>query len=282
MVGEDEEAHAMFDARVADLADAHVRVCRGLHCLVHHAGVADHVGRREVADEQCVFACLDLTHHSVRYRLRSHLGLEVVGGHLGRLLEFALLALKGLLAATIEEEGDVGKLLGLGGVELGETLLGYGLTEPVGQLLRRKDDRRFEGRAVLCHLQTHFWLARVGRLKLWLDGDALKHLTSAVRAIVEAHEHVVIRDATIGQQALWFDELVLLTGSIFGLNNGLDAPGSDRLALARRPADNVVRLLHALPALVTVHGVVATRDGRDLTMSNLGELLLQRFDVAST
>ena len=62
VVRQDEEADPRLDTRVAHHANAHVRVRRRLHRLVHEAGVTHHVGRREVADEQRVRARLDLTH----------------------------------------------------------------------------------------------------------------------------------------------------------------------------------------------------------------------------
>ena len=122
-------------------------------------GGRHHVGRRQVADEQRVHSGLHLAHHRVRHRLRSHLGLEIVGGHLGRLLHLAHLAGEGLLAAAVEEEGHVRVLLGLGHVELGEAQVGDDLAQPVGLLLRREDHGRGEGRAVLGHLHAQRGLA---------------------------------------------------------------------------------------------------------------------------
>ncbi len=47
-----------------------------------------------------------------------HAGLQVIGGDLGRGYHVAVLAVEGSLDTAVEEEGHVGVLLGLGGVEL--------------------------------------------------------------------------------------------------------------------------------------------------------------------
>ena len=118
VVGEDEQPDARLRAGVAHLADAVVGVRRRLHRLVEHPGVPHHVGRRQVADEQRVRARLDLAHHRVGHRLRRHLRLQVVRGHLGRLLHLVDLPVEGLLAPAVEEERHVGVLFRLRGAQL--------------------------------------------------------------------------------------------------------------------------------------------------------------------
>ena len=70
VVGDDEEPDARLGARGMDLAYAVVGVRRRLDGLVHEARVPDHVGWREVADEQRVLPRLDLADlcrpHTVR------------------------------------------------------------------------------------------------------------------------------------------------------------------------------------------------------------------------
>ena len=49
-----------------------------------------------------------------------HAGLQVIGGDLGGGYHIAVFAVEGGLDTAVEEEGHVGVLLGLGGVELRE------------------------------------------------------------------------------------------------------------------------------------------------------------------
>ena len=83
------------------------------------AGVADHVGVGEVDDPEAVAVLRPALAERVGGRRGAHLGLVVVGGHVARRGDQApLLPLPLLLAAAVEEVGDVGVLLGLGDVQL--------------------------------------------------------------------------------------------------------------------------------------------------------------------
>ena len=52
-----------------------------------HAGVADHIGIREVDDDEVVRALADCLHQAVADAIGAHLGLEIVGGDLFRRLD---------------------------------------------------------------------------------------------------------------------------------------------------------------------------------------------------
>ena len=84
-----------------------------------HAGVPDHVGVGEVDDPEAVAVVAPALRELAGGGRGAHLGLVVVGGDVaGRVDQAALLPLPLLLAAAVEEVGDVRVLLGLGDVQL--------------------------------------------------------------------------------------------------------------------------------------------------------------------
>ena len=95
--------------------------------------MTDHVAVRVVADDDVVLAALDGRNQLVGQLFGAHLRLQVIGSHFRARHDFAIFAGEAGLFATVEEEGDVGVLLGLGDAQLGLSLLGQPLTQGVDQ-----------------------------------------------------------------------------------------------------------------------------------------------------
>ena len=93
--------------------------------------MADHVGIGEVEHDQIVFAGVDGADRLVGEFRRRHFRLQIVGRDLGRRHHDAILALVGLLAAAVEEIGDVRVFLGLRHAQLLAAGLGHDLAEDV-------------------------------------------------------------------------------------------------------------------------------------------------------
>ena len=108
------------------------------------AGVTDHVGIGVVADDRIVLAFLDSRDQFVGHQRRVHFRLQVVGGHHGRLDQDTILVLERRFLATVEEEGDMGILLGFSTVELFITRHTDYLTQGRLGTLRREANRRKE------------------------------------------------------------------------------------------------------------------------------------------
>ena len=105
--------------RLHDLAETRVHGLHGLHGRLDHAGVADHVGVREVDDPEGEVAPAPALRERAGGLAGAHLGLLVVGRHVARRVhELAFLARVLVLLAAVEEVGHVRVLLGLGHVEL--------------------------------------------------------------------------------------------------------------------------------------------------------------------
>ena len=227
---------------------------------LEHAGVSHHVRVGEVGHDQVVFTALDGGDEPVRDLGLGHLGLQVVGRHLGRLRHEAVLALLGLFLAAVEEEGHVRVFLGLGQAELPQLVLGHPLADGVD------DDALgiggghvgIVGVGILDHPQQRRQLGLV-TLEAVETGlaDGLEDLAGAVGAEVHAEEAVTGLQPLVAVDHRGRDELVGLVLGVALAHRGHRVGG----ALALAEDHRVIGLLDPLPAVVAVHGVVATDDG---------------------
>ena len=101
-------------------------IVNGMHSLgngIIDACMTYHVTVGEVHNDEVVLLCTDGCHKFVLHFVGTHLGLQVVGGHLWGCYENTILILIGRFAATIEEECYMSIFLRLGSVQLFLTLL---------------------------------------------------------------------------------------------------------------------------------------------------------------
>ena len=184
---------------------------------------------------------------------RAHLGLEIVGGHLRRRDEVALLAGKGFLHAAVEEVGDVRVLLRLGHTELCAPGVRQHRAEDVVEGAWREEDGVWE--VVLVAGHGHEAVAPAARaLEV---GEGLVHqrsgeLAGAVGAEVEEEHAVAGPDAVRGADHGRRQKLV-------GRGVGVALGDVCRGALHPRSSsfrDRPVCAFGARPAAVPVHRVV--------------------------
>ena len=160
-------------------------------------------------------------------------------------------------------------LLGLGGMELAQPVLGEHLRDRVRDHLLLEDDRAVEVVAVAGH----------GREVQALLEEPLRELARAVGAEVEVDRGVLRREPRLRQDD-GLHELVGDAARVRGLDGGHRVAGLLPLSLQ----DRRERPVGPLPALVAVHPVVAAGDGGDA--GALGDQLRQvaarrgRRDVA--
>ena len=243
-----------------------------------HARVTHHVAVGIVDDDEVVLLCLDGLNEFVLDLVSAHLGLEVVGRHLGTVDQDAVLVLEGFFSAAIEEECDVGIFLGLGDVQLLLAKRRQVLSEGVRHVLLVKEDVQSRECGVV---GRHAAVVQVGDSVHSLLGHILlgQHggeLLGAVVAEVEEDDHVARQDASVdGGVDDGFDELVghaLVIALLDGLRHVV--------ALAPYSVNElVVRFLNAFPSLVAIHGVVASGDGGNHA-GTLGAVLLELGDKA--
>ncbi len=255
---------------------------------LQNAGVADHVGIGEVDQHEVVVAFVDPPDDLVHQQPSAHLRLKIVGRHLGRRLQVALLALKRGFLAAVEEVGHVGVLLRLGGVQLPAALLAQHFGQRVGDLDFGEEHLHRVGGLIGSHrdqLQIgHIEPLEANEIGIGEGSDDLAHAVGAEVVeddrVARLDEHVAVAHVDGYRQ----NELV---GHALGV--GHTQRGAERRRGARRRAlfaamplvqdDVAVAHLGARPTLVAVHRVVAATDrGDDARM--LREVLLQSQRVA--
>ena len=259
VVCRNERRAAFFQHRAHHARDTRIHGLDGFHCRVDDAGVAHHVAVRVVHDVDVgrvgAYGRLQL----LRHLRRAHLGFEVVGGHLGRVHEAALLAVLGRLHAAVEEKGDVRVLFRLGRVKLAQAACGQIVGQYVFGMRLREGHGRVEGLVVFGHAhEVH--LRHMHAVELvegaFRRNEGAGELAGAVGAEVEEDDRVAVVDPAVVEDR-GDDELVGDVGGVARLHRPHRRPA--RKALALPEADGVPGLLHAVPAIVAVHGVVAPR-----------------------
>ena len=119
MVGcdHDHTAH-LVDGSLYQIAHAGVNRFHGCLGGVEDACVTDHVAVGEVDNDDVVLAGEHAFNQSVAHFIGAHFRLEIVCRNGGRLDKHSVLALVLLFYASVEEEGDMGVLLGFCNAEL--------------------------------------------------------------------------------------------------------------------------------------------------------------------
>ena len=241
-----------------------------------------HVGVREVHDVHVGLVRVDGRGQRGSHVRLAHLRFQIVGGNLGAGDERALLPCFRLLAPAVQEERHVGVLLGLGDVVLRKARLGQHVGQHVGGELLGIGHRSgylgvVLGQAHEAHLRVR---AAIEARERGVHQRA-RDLAGAVGTEVEEHDRVAVAHAAPGQRR-GRDELV---GDVRGVGSGHDL-GGRRVRARLGGHDGAPRLLDALPPVVAVHGVVASRDaadfGRAALIRQLGEHAFQLVQIART
>ena len=273
MVGGDDEGTAGPLHRIGDATDGDVhRFGRGNRCL-EDAAVADHVGVGDVADDGVVAAGIDRRHQLVGQLRAAHLRLQVVGGDLRAGDQAALFAFEQVLAAATEEEGDVRVLLGFGDAQLRQAGIGKHFAEGVSQVIRRERHRCRQLGVILGQ-------ADEARQRRATRSEAVERrqyegrgqLARTIGTEIHEHHRVAIAHRLSAINDRGGDELVVLATRIRRLQRGNAAR---RMLFAARLDHRVPRTLHAVPALVAIHRVIAATHRCDACVAQLLAARLQ-------
>ena len=122
VVGNDNSLVARLLDCLDNLAHAGIYCHNGFLNGLINTRMTHHVAVGKVDNNEIVLVLADGCHQLVFHLIGTHLGLEVVGCNFGRRHQDAIFSLIGLLAPTVEEERNVGILLGLGRVHLAQAL----------------------------------------------------------------------------------------------------------------------------------------------------------------
>mmetsp|Transcript_17004 Transcript_17004/g.28681 ORF Transcript_17004/g.28681 Transcript_17004/m.28681 type:complete len:406 (+) Transcript_17004:39-1256(+) len=275
MVRRDEQRIPCGLARLEHDPDGSVGRLHPLDGRIQHPRVPHHVGGGEVAHHELVLLLEDRLGHVIAHSGRRHLRLKIVRGDLRRWNHLTVLIVEDGLVTAVEEEGDVRVFLGLRAMVLLEALLGHPLRETVAHDLGGVHLGNVVPSALVLREGGHqAWLARLGALERHLNTHALADLAHAVGAVVEEQEGVAIRNAACGVAHVREDEFVRL-GRLKGVAPlQLRHRLCDHLPLVRVTADDVERLLHALPTLVAIHRPVAPHHRGDGAVTDFCDLVL--------
>ena len=211
VVGNDDDLVAHFASCIDGVVNTTVYSPDSFADGVIHTSVTHHVAVGIVNDDEVVFVLADGCDEFVTHLGSAHFGLQVVGCHIGRGHQDAVLVLEGLFPAAAEEEGHMGILLGLGDVQLALAQARKVFRQRVIHVLLGEEDVHvLEGRVVGRHavvLQAGDDLHAVVGLVLLGQGDG--NLLGAVVAEVEENHHVTFLDAAINRRVDdGLDELV--------------------------------------------------------------------------
>ncbi len=222
--------------------------------------MANHVAVGVVDDDEVILFGAYSVHEADSHLIRAHLGLQVVGLHFRRGHEYAVFAGKGLFAASVEEEGDVGVLLGLGDVQLLQAVRREVFGEGVADdLLGEEDMHALERIVIRRHAVVAQPLDRGHALdRVLCEGNG--DFAGAVVAVVEEYDDVPGEDASVYGAVYYRGEELVGHPVFVRVGHSLDHIVSLQPLAA---SQHVVCELDALPAVVAVHGIEASYNGGD-------------------
>jgi len=215
VVGSDEQDVVVLHAGLVNRSNGGIRGLNSLDSGLIDSSVSNHIRRGKVAHNKGELASGNLLSNLVSHSLSRHLGLQVICGHLGRRDQIAVLSIELGLSTTVEEESDVGILLSLSNVALGNVLLSQPLGEDVAHGLGRESHGEREVTLVLGHGGD---VEILGELDLHggrSNSQDRRDLAHAIRAVVEAENAVIVANQTLlvnndGLQELVSDILLVV------------------------------------------------------------------------
>ena len=275
--------------------DEHCAVCffDGLHSSSHtgvhslhrldsrvlHSRMAHHIRVGKVNDDHVILSGANGLHQLIAHRRGAHLRLKVIGGYLGGLHQDPLLSRIRLLHSAIEEEGHMGILLCLRDPGLGHMVLRQELAQGIG------DGFLFKGHQLIGDGLIVIRKADVDQLQSLIPVKACERivteragdLSGPVRAEVEKDHRILILDQA-HRPAVFSDhrgnhELVGLS-FIIGCLYSRSGAG---VLLPFSPCKGPVSQLHTVPAVITVHGVIAAHDRGHLADTQFLHFSFQGF-----
>ena len=211
----------------------------------------------------------DELYHLVGDLIGAHLRLQIVGRDLGRVDQHPVFARVQGLHAAVKEEGDMGVFLGLRDAQLLKAEIADVFAKGIGKLLGLKGDMHIgHRRVVLGHAHIVEREEAAGPLKAFeiRIHQGAGDLPCAVRPEVKEDHRVVFPDARALGAHHGLNELV----GLLRLHRMPGCPPAGRAPFCPRRAPwRPVGLLHPIPAVVPIHGVVAAHDGCHLAHAQL-------------
>ena len=301
MVSSDKEHVSALFALVVDLLDSLIGLRACLNSRFVHTSVADHIWWRKVVHQKLELAGLDPFTQLLRDSHGAHCRLQVIRGDLRGGNHFALLVLKLLLNAAIEEESNVCVFLGLSDVALLHSLFAQCFGEHVGHTLGFEGDVEGVFRIVRRHSSKVgvLWVGEIGLGGTVDIAQELGDLANTVRTVVEEEYCVIVCTSQLMDTKVLMahsalrKELTLYSSFLPIYNDGLQEliilvlavsllDSSHRVtAFLAFSFDQAVQAnLDSVPPLIAVHDVVSAHHGRDVAEADLLGGLQQSLHVS--
>ena len=273
-----DEHHAinLFDC-LNCFSNALVDSLDGLDRCVLNACVAYHVRICEVYDDNIIFSGADRVCQLLTNGRCAHLRLKVIGCDLRGLHKDTVLTRIRLLNAAVEEEGNVGIFLCLSNSRLRLPVGSKELTESILDRLFLECDKFVRDRLIVINK------AYIGGLDPLRSRKSCKlvitecagHLSCAVRTEVEEDHGIIVLNGSDGISIFSChdsrnNELICLSVIVGRLNQF--RRGCSLIALAC--CQCLIRKLHTVPAVITVHRIVTSHNRCHLADTELFHLLL--------
>ena len=250
-----------------DLAQTLVNHLHGLFYGGIDARMTHHVGIGEIYHNPIVLVGLECLYELFLDFVCRHLGLQVVGSHLGRGYQYAVFARKRFFTPSVDERGDMGIFLGLCDVQLLQALAGDVFAEGIIQVILG-EEYVYAREGVI--VGRHAVVLQVGNglhalLRHVFLREHYGQFLGAVASEVKEDDHVAFLDSTVDVAVYeWLHKLigvlVLLGMSVVARLYSFHHV----VHLAPLAADEqVVSQLDAIPVLIAVHGIETTDDRRN-------------------
>src|SRR6266481_51957 len=285
VIGGDDPGAAAWLKGLIDAAEARVHGFDGFDGGFEFAGVADHVGVGVIHDDCVEFAFFDGFHDRVGNSFGGHFGLQVVRCHFWRGHEDALFAGERLFDAAVEEISDVRVFFSFGAAEIFVLQLLEDLCEDLLEFFGGYD--ALEPRPVFVVLghadeEKIFRTFGVGEFVEVGGFEGVGDLAGAVGAEIVEDDRVVIANQAHGGGGAGaagdYDGLDEFIGDVLFV--ALLQRGDGIVGFGFRFAvdEGAVGEFDALPAVVTVHRVIAADEGGDFADAEFAHSLLELAD----
>ena len=279
VIGGNERKTALGLHRFNDLRNTRIDRLDSGNRSGNNARMSNHIGISKIHDIYVGLIVFNRRGKRVGNSGFAHLGLQIVGRNLRARDNRTLLPLLFSLNATIQEERDMRILLGFGDMVLAQTSGRKHIGEHVFRECFRECDGGVDRRVVFRHAhEAHLRCACTHKpVKIGID-NRMRDFTGTIGTEIEEHNRIAI-EHTARIEGARHHELVGYIAIVGSLHECIGG----NIAARFGAYDGIEGLLHALPALIAVHRVIAPRNRSDFCHARktfFSDELFKLLDIA--
>ena len=258
-------------------ANAGINSLNSLDSCRNNTGMTNHITICIVQDDKVILAGLDSFNNLVSNLNSTHLRLKIIGSNLWRRYQDTILTLIWLLYTAIEEESYMSILLSLCDTQLSHAILGNNLTKGILNGFRRICHLNIQAFLILSHSCKGQLCFLAGKTAELFISKGVSQLTSSIRTEVEEDYSITIvytLIVTYNNRNNKFVSYIISVGCI-------DSFHSVRSLDTFTTSNSIISFLNTLPAIVTIHCIVTTRQSGNCTAADFVNLRLQLSYILS-